>query len=145
MPTLVKIRLRLDEPAVGFVIGEPEDVKRLLDPPVVRDGVSERGAVAVSVEHPDDVVGSDRPGMDRPDDPQHAGPVPPDLLEVDAAASRGVERAVVRPAIDTPQALVRDVREPRRVDPPSKRQDSKDGIRVGGGVRDEPTTRSPTR
>ena len=54
--------------------------------------------VAVSVEHPDDVVGSDRPGMDRPDDPQHVGPVPPDLLEVDAAASRGVEWAVVRTA-----------------------------------------------
>ena len=37
------------------------------------------------------------PALDRPDDPQHVEPVPPDLLEVDAAASRGVERAVVRP------------------------------------------------
>ena len=90
----MKIRLRLDEPAVGFVIGESEEVKRLLNPPVVRAGVCERGVVAIAVEHPDDVVGSDRPGMDRPDDPQHVGPVPPDLLEVDAAASRGVERAV---------------------------------------------------
>ena len=83
--------------AVGFVIGESEDVKRLLNPPVVRDGISERGVVAISMEHPDDVVGSDRPGMDRPDDPQHVGPVP-DLSRLTPPRAAVLNGLVVRTA-----------------------------------------------
>ncbi len=63
VPPFLEIRLRLDEPTVGFVIGEPEYLKGLLNSSEVCDGISERGAFAVPVKDSDDVVNSDGPGV----------------------------------------------------------------------------------
>jgi hypothetical protein len=58
----------LDVAPVGLVgVDVAEDVQGLEDPPVHRDGLAERGGVAIALEHGDHVVSADGAGVDRGD------------------------------------------------------------------------------
>jgi len=63
--TFLEVADALDVAPVGLVVDEGEDVERLEDPPVVGDRLAQRGGVAVTLEHPDHVVGPYRPSVDR--------------------------------------------------------------------------------
>ena len=100
---LLEVADRLDLATVGLVVDVREDVQRLEDPAVERQGVAELGRVAGRGEHPDDVMRADRTGMNRRDEPHDVRPMAPHPLQIDLAARRGIERAVVGAEVDAPQ------------------------------------------
>jgi hypothetical protein len=100
-----------DLPAVGLVVNVHKDVQRLEDPPVVSERVTELRRLATAGEHADHIVGADRAGVDRRDKAQHVGVVLADPLEVDPAARRRVQRAVVGGQVDPPELGVGQVGE----------------------------------
>jgi len=130
MAALLEVGLHLDLPAVAGLVGQAQNVQGLCDPPVVRDGVAERGRASIAGEHADDVVRADGAGVDGTDDPQDVLPVPFDPGEIDPAAGGVLESAVVGGAVDTPHLLVRQVSELRRVREPRQGQQSEDDVAV---------------
>jgi hypothetical protein len=120
--TLLEVRLGLDLPPVAGVVGQAQDVQGLGDPPVVGDRVAERGGAAVAGQHPDHVVRAHGAGVDGADDPKDVLPVPFDPGEVDPAAGRVLEGAVIGGAVDAPHLLIRQVSELRRVREPRQGQ-----------------------
>src|SRR5437870_481229 len=76
VPSLLQVADALDVPAVGLVgVDVAEDMQRLEDPAAGGDRLAERGGVAVALQHRHDVVGADRAGVDRGDDPEDVLPV----------------------------------------------------------------------
>lgn len=130
MTALLEVGLHFDlSPVCGFVC-QAQDVQRLGDPSVVRDRVAQRGGAAVAREHPDYVVGADGSGVDGADDPQDVLPVPLDPDQVDTAAGRAGECAVVGGAVDAPHLLVRQVGQLRRVGESRQGEESEDNVGV---------------
>ncbi|GAA2440752.1 hypothetical protein GCM10010191_65930 [Actinomadura vinacea] len=81
----------------------------LEDPAVGGDGFTERGGVAVALEHGDDVVGADGAGVDRGDYAQDVLPVTADLVQDDLFPGEGVQGPVVGGRADPPALLVGQV------------------------------------
>ena len=132
--TLLEVALGFHGAAVIGLVGHAQHVQGLVDAAVVGDCLSELGRVAVAGQHPDHVVRPHRAGVDRGDHPQDVLPVPTDLLQVDPATSRSVERAIVSAGVHLPQLLIGQVGQLRGVGPACQREESEDDVAVGGGI-----------
>jgi hypothetical protein len=84
---------RFDLAAVRLVVDVVENVQRLEDPPVLGERVAELGRGAARREDPKRVVGGDRAGVDRDDQPLDVGPVTVDAGEVELPAGGLVSAA----------------------------------------------------
>jgi len=62
---VMQVLLRGDHPPVALIVEHLQDVKRLEDPPVVRERLAESGRAAVAGDHPDQVVRADGSGRER--------------------------------------------------------------------------------
>ena len=82
-------------------------------------------------------MGGDGAGVDRGDHAQDVRPLPPDAVEVDAPAYRGVECAVVGLAVDQPELRVREVGQLRAVVEAEQPHQGEDDVAVGAGVGDD--------
>ena len=78
MAALLQVADALDVRPVGLVVQESQDVEGLEDPAPGGDRLAQRGRVAVALQRPYHVVGTDRPGVDGRGDPQDVRPVPAD-------------------------------------------------------------------
>ena len=75
-------------------VDEREQVQGLGDPAVLDERLPERGGVSVAAEHPQQVVGADLVGDQRPGHAQHVWPLGGDLGDVDRVAGDRLQRAV---------------------------------------------------
>jgi hypothetical protein len=88
--------LPVHQPPVGVVHGvdQGQQVHGLVDPPVLGERRPQRGRASFAAEHPQQVVGPNLIGDERPGHPQHVRPVRRDLLQVDLVAGHVFQRSV---------------------------------------------------
>ena len=130
------VGLRVDRPAVGVIdrVDHRQQGQRFGDPPVLDEPLTERCRVSVAAEHPQQVVGADLVGDQRPDDAKHVGPMLDDLVQVDVVTGDRVERPVVGDRVAGPLRApvpgVADVGDPRGEPVAQQAEHAEDNVRV---------------